>query len=124
MPKDLPHLPSQTISRDGLPDSSRCDYPQAGARYLSGLVLPDKDLKQKNAAIDAASLLTNRLKIATPPQMLVRTETPICPCGGHERNQTTVRRLRPFLRRLAMTWRPPRVDIRARNPIFRARFLL
>src|SRR6478609_6100005 len=37
--------------------------------------------------------------------------------------QTTVRRLRPFLRRAARTLRPPRVALRARKPILRARFL-
>ena len=39
------------------------------------------------------------------------------------RNQTTVRRLRPVRRRLARTLRPDLVDLRARKPIWRARFL-
>lgn len=37
------------------------------------------------------------------------------------RPQTAVRRLRPSLRRLRMTLRPPRVDMRARNPSWRFR---
>jgi hypothetical protein len=52
----------------------------------------------------------------------------IC-CAGRRRmgpeslDQTTVRRLRPFRRRAASALRPPRVELRARKPIFRARFL-
>jgi len=103
MPEDLPHLSSKTIAKNGVAHSSRRDHPETWTRDSGIFLHPDKDLKQKNAAIDATSLLTNHLKIALPPQMLVRKKTHICPCFGHKRNQTTVRRLRPFLRRLAMT---------------------
>lgn len=44
--------------------------------------------------------------------------------GGPAGRQTTVRRLRPLARRAASTLRPPRVDLRARYPIWRARFFL
>ena len=44
--------------------------------------------------------------------------------GGPAERQTTVRRLRPLRRREASTLRPPRVDMRARNPILRTRFFL
>ena len=44
--------------------------------------------------------------------------------GGAAGRQTTVRRLRPLRRREASTLRPPRVAIRARNPILRTRFFL
>ncbi len=43
---------------------------------------------------------------------------------GPAGRQTTVRRLRPLRRREASTLRPPRVAIRARNPILRTRFFL
>ena len=44
--------------------------------------------------------------------------------GGPAGRQTTVRRLRPLARRAESTLRPPRVELRARNPILRARFFL
>ena len=79
MPEDLPHLSSKTIANNGVAHSSRRDHPETRTRDSGIFLRPNKALKQKNAAIDAASLLTNRLKIATPPQMLVRKETSICP---------------------------------------------
>jgi hypothetical protein len=68
----------------------------------------------KDPAIDATALLTNGAKITVAPQALPGAET---------HDQTTVRRLRPLRRREAMTLRPPRVALRARKPILRARFL-
>jgi hypothetical protein len=103
VPEDLTHLPTKAIARKSMPHPSRCDHPETWTRNSGVLVRPNKHLKQKNAAIDAAPILANRLKIALPPQMLVGTKSQICPCFGHEKYQTTVRRLRPFLRRLAIT---------------------
>jgi hypothetical protein len=64
-------------------------------------------------------------------QMLLSPEThgkPLvlkAPTGPMRRRlgQATVSRLRPLRRREARTLRPPRVAMRARNPIRRTRFL-
>ena len=123
-PEDLPHLTPKTIAQHRMAHLSRRYHPEAGTQNFRLLSGPNVHLKDKDATIDSTSLLSNRLEITIPSQMLVRIETHSYPLFGFERYQTTVRRFRPFFRRLAMTWRPPRVDIRARNPILRARFFL
>ena len=71
-------------------------------------------------AIHADTFLSDVADVALAAKVLPRAETH---GDRNSRNQTTVRRLRPFLRREASTLRPPRVDFRARKPILRARFL-
>ena len=74
--------------------------------------------KRKTAAFEAAAPFTNGPDIALAPQVLLGAET-----HGRSRNQTTVNRLRPLRRRERSTLRPPAVALRARKPIWRARFL-
>ena len=123
-PENLAHPPPHPIPDHGRTRPFRRDDAQTGPIERVTLLRTDHHLKQKDAAWNATSPFLDCLEITIPPQMLARTKTQICPIFGHKPDQTTVNRLRPLRRRLAMTWRPPRVDMRARNPILRARFLL
>src|SRR5690606_6401869 len=71
-----------------------------------------------------AAFLAHPAKFARAPQVLLRAKTHGRNAGRTEiATQTTVRRLRPLARRAARTLRPLFVALRARKPIWRARFL-
>lgn len=84
-------------------------------------------LKHKRSAVEAAPLGPDPLEIKLAPEALVGAkvhgEGPTSPPCRTTGDQTTVSRLRPLRRRDLRTLRPPRVAMRARKPILRARFL-
>src|SRR5688572_3153881 len=99
---------------DGVADGDAgSHHPDAsGTGRFRGGADPPRELK--GPAVHAAALFADSAKFNRAPQALA---------GAQAHRQTTVRRLRPFLRRAARTLRPPRVALRARKPILRARFL-
>jgi len=72
----------------------------------------------EGAAVPAHALFADGADVALAAQVLLRAES-----HGRRRNQATVNRLRPLRRRAASALRPPRVAMRARNPMRRTRFL-
>src|SRR6478609_4012112 len=111
---DLAQAALGAVAVDGVADrGAGGDHTHAGraGRFRGGTGAPRK---QEGAAVHAAALFADRAEFNHAPQALA---------GAQMHFQTTVRRLRPFLRRAARTLRPPRVALRARKPILRARFL-
>ena len=107
--EDLPRILRFARLRSGRrrpPGSTRQSTPAAG-RFRCPRRPPDCE----GPAIHPAALLAHGLDVALAAKVLPRADA-----HGVRgfRDQTTVRRLRPFLRRAASTLRPPRVDFRAR----------
>ena len=125
--EDLAKPALGAVSQDGPahggPGGDKADAGQRldGRRGGSGRVAPQVP-DCECLAIGARPALAGGADVALAAEVLPRAETHAEKARSLS-VQATVRRLRPLRRREASTLRPPLVDMRARNPILRTRFL-
>jgi hypothetical protein len=118
--KRLANQAFEAIAPNGVADHARGDRKSKAG--LGSAVGSRKNGEQIIGG--AARLAIDAIELGFLPETLCRSKRPCLNLQTRLRTSTsdapmrvyTVRRLRPFARRRAMTWRPARVAMRARNP--------
>jgi hypothetical protein len=123
--KRFPQQALDAVASNRITDES-CRDRQTQPR-MGTIVMPRKDGKE--VVSEATSVFVDAIEIGFVPETLCRCERPRVSLQVRGRKSTrrdsiapqTVKRLRPFARRRANTWRPARVAMRARKPCVRER---